>query len=346
MGAMMIAPLAQFSIQNREKLTDRMERTAVWKKAGGPESPATLILGSTQATLGMFTYEGDAVPKHNVSGEPMLSPFISSFFLLGLVICVANIRKPFSLFLLSYLILSLVPGFLTVQAPQSSRTLGAAAPAMLLSAVGMLGALEILIRSGVRLVRPLAMIILSGAAFTGANDGLLRYGHGLDALSHRDSSVGGLDRDQYRAAMLLNQLGDRIEVFLSPQLFLHATVEYLTYEKSQHRMYTPLTNFTEMEGNDKLALVVLQNHQMNLWWLRDEEGKRFFKWWHQRHGIPEKGARLRVRQTYRSYPSTTRATDLPMLEILRARHPSGRTLTFDSFTVFIAGPIRSSPPAW
>jgi hypothetical protein len=79
---------------------------------------------------------------------------------------------------------------------------------------------------------------------------------------------------------------------------------------------------------------------MNLWWLRDDEGKRFFKWWEQRYRMPSNSFRQAVRKSYGTYTDTTRASDLRMLRMLKAQYPSGKILRFDSFSVFIAKPAN------
>ncbi|HEY7162812.1 MAG TPA: glycosyltransferase family 39 protein, partial [Acidobacteriota bacterium] len=77
-GLVIVAPVAKFYLEHRASMTDRMKKTLVWNQKG-PEyagiNPALLVLRSTKDTLGMFTYKGDTISRHNVEIEPMLSPF-------------------------------------------------------------------------------------------------------------------------------------------------------------------------------------------------------------------------------------------------------------------------------
>src|SRR3990172_4364358 len=237
-----ITPLAKFSIENFNRFTDRMQRTAVWKQQGEDASPAKLILDSTAKTLGMFTYSGETIARLNIPGQPILSRFSSSFFILVLLVVLMNIRKPYAVFLLAYFLLTLLPGFLSIYAPNMARTIGCVPPAILLTTLGILAGLQMLSRP-VKILRiVLLTVLLSGNLVSGVNNGLLKYAEVLDNLPPRISSLWGMDRDQHNVARLINNLGNGCEVYLSPQFFYHATTEYLTYKRSQHHLYTIDTN--------------------------------------------------------------------------------------------------------
>ncbi len=135
---MVLLPFIVYTVQNPEGVFDRMGRTAVWDQ-GGDKHPLLRVLGSVGSTLGMFTFSGDPIIKHNVLAEPMLSPFLCGAFLLGIVALFSRSR-PVAIFLLTYLMFSLLPGFLTLHAPQASRTIGAAPPAMIIAAIGLMAA--------------------------------------------------------------------------------------------------------------------------------------------------------------------------------------------------------------
>jgi len=337
LSAAIVAPLAIYSIDHAERFRNRMERTAVWNEPGNVATPVMRVLESTKATLAMFTFKGDSIAKHNVDGKQMLSSFVTGFFLLGILITLVNIRKPFAMFLLVYLLLSLLPGFLTVQAPQSSRTLGSVIPATFLVTVGLISALRIVRTTVSGLARPVLIIVLCGCAFTGVNDSLLRYPEMLDALSPSDSSTYGTDRDQYEIAQFLNQLGPAYDVYLSPQLFFHSTIEYLTYGKTPHKLYSQYTNLNQTPGKNKIALVVMMPNTMNLWWLRDDDQRNFLKWWSDYYGIKSENMRAVILRTYISYPRMSETSDLRLQYILQTRHPRSKVLNFGRFLVVLVG---------
>ncbi len=140
--------------------------------------------------------------------------------------------------------------------------------------------------------------------------------------------------------MFLNQMGEGCEMYLSPQLYFHSTIEYLTYKKSRHELFSQYTKFDPAPGNGKIAIVVLVLEDTNLWWLRDEEGKNFFKWWTQVYGIKPENIRALIQRTYISHPRMMSTSDNRLLYMLQTRHPSGRLLHLGQFSVFIVGPVK------
>lgn len=335
-----LAPLAVFYLQNYQSMTDRMKRTAVWNQKGKNrnESPARLVLQATLDTLGMFNFQGDHIERHNVVPEPMLSPYAGPFFLLGLALTFLSIRKRFALFLLLYLFLTLLPGFLSVDAPNTARVLGSIPPAMILCGLGVVAAARLAAVAAKPLATALLAVVLGGSASTGIDDALLRYPQRIDSLPPQVSDIWGLDREPARAADLLNRLGPRMEGFASPQFFFHSAVEYLTYSKSEHQLFLPGTNLTD-RANGKVAVVILQpNPQMNLWFLRDDDGKRFYKWWRQRYGMEIPWIRAAVRSSYGQHPQLMKTSDQRLLDLLRQRYPGGHYLDFQTFGAYVVRP--------
>lgn len=340
LAVVILAPLAVFYAKNYQSMTDRMKRTAVWNQKGKnrDESPARLVMNATLDTLGMFNFAGDRIERHNVGGEPMLSPFAGPFLVVGILLTLLCIRRRLSFFLMLYLALTLLPGFLSVDAPNTARVLGSIPPAMILCALAIAALGRLL--SGVSSVAATLVlgIILGGSAYTGINDALLRYPQRLDSLPPQVSDIWGLDREPARAADLMNRLGDRCVVFATPQFFFHTAVEYLTYSKSEHQLYVPNTNL-QGKAKGKVAVILLQqNPLMNLWFLRDDDGKRFYKWWHQRYGMEIPWIRGAVRSAYGAHPQMMKTSDQLLLDILRVRYPNGRFLDFGTFGAYVVAP--------
>lgn len=336
-AVLIVAPLAKFSLDHRESFTDRLERTAVWKTRGATLSTAGLVFDATLKTLGLYTYEGDSIARHNVNKEPMLSPFASSFFILGFLLVLRNVKKPFGRFLLLYFFLTALPGMLSVNAPHASRTLGSVAPAMLFTTFGIFAAAKILLDVSKLLTTLFAAIVLGGNFYTGPNDGLLRYAQILDSLDHKTSSLWGMDRDEYRVTQLLNQLGPSAEVYVSPQLFFHSAVEYLTYSKSEHKLYTFGTNLQRTWKQGKQAIIVVQPHETNMWWLRDDEGKRFFKWWRQAKGYSPEHIRSITTKAYIHYGRMMRMSDFRLIQHIQETYPHASPVKLGSFDVYVIG---------
>jgi hypothetical protein len=332
---LIVAPLAVFFAKNARSFSDRMARTALWSKQ--KESLPVLLLRSAGHTTGMFSYKGDINPRHNVEAEPALSPFATAFFWLGVIASIANIRKRYALFLLLYFLFMITPGILGADAPHASRNLGALPPALLLTAAGICKTIGILRNSLGSLSRWLVAIIMAGVACTGPNDGLLRYSANLDAQDPAESALWGMNSAETDVANYIDRFSDDFDIYLSPQLFFHATVEYLA--RFPHRLYEPDTELV----NGKMTFIVLQETPRNLWWLRDDDGKNFFKWWQQYYGYPVHSIRKEILRAYLSYPSMTRQSDHRLLALLRTRYPGGKLLRFDQFTVYLLRPQTSNP---
>ncbi len=325
-------PLLWFFVHNPASFSNRMERTAVWSKL---KEPIPFVLArSTSDTLGMFTFRSDPNPRHNVQAEPALSPFTTGFFLLGGILLLSNLRRPLGLFVLLYFVVTVLPGILGAAAPHASRNLGALPAALLLAALGIAAGVRIVEQTCLSCIRPFLAVVLGGTMLTGINDALFRLSADLDAQGPRDTALWGMDRTETDIANYVNTFGNHYPIYLTPQLYFHATIEYLTYGRSKHRLYTEETAFPK----DRISMVVLQTTNRNLWWMRDDDTKKFYHWWNQYYGLETRYIRSQILKAYVSYPSMTRQSDRRVLRALREKYPSGRVLQFDQFTVFLIRP--------
>jgi hypothetical protein len=343
-GLLIVAPVAKFYLKHRESMTDRMKKTLVWNQKG-PEyagiNPVLLVLRSTKDTLGMFTYKGDTISRHNVEIEPMLSPFESAFFILGLIVVVLNWRKQYSLFLILFFVFALIPGILSVGAPNTPRVLAALPPTMLFVSFGILTALQFLKVAPAYIRTAVLTLFLVGNLYTGANDALIRHPEILDSLDVRTSALWGMDRDQTDVARLVNNLGTKCDVYLSPQYFYHSTIQYLTYSKSNPKLYYN-TKLEDIMKKDRVTIVIFQPVVSNLWWLRDDEGKNFFKWWNQVYGIKNEEIHAQLLKSYGNDVRMSAYSDRPLMHWLRGRwrrYGAQKTI-FDYYSIFIAVPKK------
>jgi hypothetical protein len=328
-GFLVVAPLAYHFLKNPDDFGGRMKRTGVWSQQKEPLP--VLLWRSTKDTFGLFHYKSDPNARHNVAEEPGLSPFATGFFVLGLVVCVANLRRPYSFFLLSWFALTILPGILGAAAPHASRNLGALPPALLFASIGIFSALDILAKNRRTLRFALLAIVLGGNFLTGINDALFRYSAILDAQLADESGLWGMNSAETEIAHYLNRTDERYNVYLSPQLFFHATIPYLTHGKSTHKLLTESTELTHERQN----LLVFQLTRRNMWWMRDDDSKNFFHFWDRYRNVQVGTARSTIRRTYRNNPHMMRASDDLLLAILRSRYSTGRMIHFDQFSVYL-----------
>jgi hypothetical protein len=262
-----------------------------------------------------------------VPHEPALSPFVTAFFLIGIIVTLANFSQPFAKFLLAYFLITILPGILGADAPHASRNLGALPPALIFCALGLLCVYQMV--SMVSLRRVLVWIVLAGILFTGANDALLRDSKILDGQTADVSSLWGMNSAETDIGNYLNELPQTYKAYLSPQLFLHSTIEYMTYKKSEHRFIPDKEVFPSNQFN----LVVLQMNARNLWWLRDDPGKNFFKWWKENRKIPASLIHSQILKAYER--QTTKQSDYRLLKMIKRHYPNGKELNLVQFTVYM-----------
>lgn len=134
-ASLVVIPLALYVVHNPSVFLERPDEVAVWNVRGG--GWVTALVNSTRRTVGMFFVEGDPDWKYNLAGQPVFDPITGALFLLGIVGAFGRITKPAERAGLIWLFCMLLPGFLSIDAPQFMRTLGAAPAAALLAARGI-----------------------------------------------------------------------------------------------------------------------------------------------------------------------------------------------------------------
>jgi hypothetical protein len=127
------APLGIYFIQNPLSFTTRIEQVSVVDREDGT------LLDNLQRTAAMFTWHGDANPRSNVPGRPALDPLLAPFFLAGLALALWRFWHPGRIWLLSGLIVMLLPTILSDYAPSFQRAIGALPFVALATALGLEG---------------------------------------------------------------------------------------------------------------------------------------------------------------------------------------------------------------
>jgi len=161
-------PLALHFLHTPSDFLGRADEVAVWNVRAAGASPLTALASSTARTLGMFVWHGDADWKYNLANRPVFDPASATLFLLGLALAVWRWRDRANRLCLIWWGCLLVPGFLSVDAPQFMRTLGAAPAAVLFAARG----LDLVVRLGQKrpaaLIRRVALLLYGWPLLAGA----------------------------------------------------------------------------------------------------------------------------------------------------------------------------------
>ncbi len=90
-------------------------------RAGDPR----VLLEATLATLGMFSYSGEARWTYGIPGRAVLGPLSGFLFYAGLTRCIVQPKRPICGLLGPWLIIALVPSMVTPDAPSTIRAIGA-----------------------------------------------------------------------------------------------------------------------------------------------------------------------------------------------------------------------------
>lgn len=86
-SAIAFAPLAFYFLKNPADFMGRTTQVSVFSS----ESPIAALALNKIKTLGMFNISGDFNWRHNYSGDPILSPIVGVFFLLGIGLSIAAV---------------------------------------------------------------------------------------------------------------------------------------------------------------------------------------------------------------------------------------------------------------
>ena len=91
---LVVSPLAVISIQNSRNSTNRVSDVSFLNKDLNGGKPLQTLVTGTAKTLLQYNIAGDENNRHNFDGLPLLNMFVGLMFLLGVVVCLFNFKKP------------------------------------------------------------------------------------------------------------------------------------------------------------------------------------------------------------------------------------------------------------
>ncbi|MBX6773070.1 MAG: glycosyltransferase family 39 protein [Chloroflexi bacterium] len=202
-GILVAAPLGFHFLRTPSDFLGRADEVAVWNERVAGPSPAAAAGRSTISTLAMFILHGDADWKYNLAGRPVFDPVSAVFFLAGILLALRHPRQQAGRLCLIWGTSMLLPGFLSVDAPQFMRTLGAAPPAVLLAASGLAAAVDWLRRTAPESVARLAPALYAWPVIAGT---LAAYQY-FAVWAPSPAAYLALEGDVTDAARLIRTLG-------------------------------------------------------------------------------------------------------------------------------------------
>ncbi|MBL7182819.1 MAG: glycosyltransferase family 39 protein [Anaerolineae bacterium] len=131
---LIFAPFGWYFLDQPDHFLRRSQKISILKEVRRTRSWQPLAESVTK-TLLMFNYKGDVNGRHNLPGEPMLNFFVSIPFVFGLGYSFYRWRRSRYFLLLAWFFLTLLTGFLSIEAPHAHRTLGAAPAAILFASL-------------------------------------------------------------------------------------------------------------------------------------------------------------------------------------------------------------------
>lgn len=132
-----LLPFAFLVMQEPALFFGRTGQVSILNPAiNGGDFWGTLLRQVGQA-LGMFFWQGDGIVRHNPAGRPIFDPLITLPFLIGLIVCLRNWRKPAPFALLLWQLVMLGPTILAEDTPHFLRSAGLLPGILIFPALGL-----------------------------------------------------------------------------------------------------------------------------------------------------------------------------------------------------------------
>jgi 4-amino-4-deoxy-L-arabinose transferase-like glycosyltransferase len=191
-----------------------------------PQSSWQALAQNLPRVLGMFFVQGDANPRSNLPGRPVLDPFLALLFLVGLGRALAGFRRPAFVLPLLWLVIMIVPTLVTEYAPHFARAIGATPAVALLCALGGWTVWQGASRLGRRWVEAAVVALLAlGLAFSGVSTArayFQTWGQSPDLFYAYDVGL-------VQVAGVVNARPADEAVYLTPASRDHYTLQFLVH---------------------------------------------------------------------------------------------------------------------
>ena len=129
-------PLIQYSFRNPNIFFERTKETFILNHLSDVNA-VKVIWENIVEHLFMFHISGDPNPRHNLPFEPMLDDVTGTLFIAGLILILAQWRRPLFLLFPCWVVVMLAPGIFSVpwESPQSLRSIGVIPAVLIISIV-------------------------------------------------------------------------------------------------------------------------------------------------------------------------------------------------------------------
>jgi hypothetical protein len=222
------APLGHYFITHRGSFTQRIGQTLVLDTSQELSGNVRTLFDRLAGILLMFSIHGEHEPFSTIPGRPLLNPFLSAAFFLGIGISLLRVKRPPYLFLLSWLGLMIAPAILAQRGSVSKRAIGTLPAVAMLITVGLLVPYDALRRWTVHRPSPwskvlshaLLIIVVAGLIYTGAvtyRDYFVIWGQDPNLFIHFEVGLSAI-------GAYIRKLPPEEPVYLSPVLPEHPSI--------------------------------------------------------------------------------------------------------------------------
>lgn len=140
-GILVAAPMLRYAVLETREFGERAQDTLIPLR---PDWRPQLAEAVTRSLLA-FQFVGDDNPRHNLPFAPLLTFVPALLAPIGLIVCIADRRRPADAIVPLWFAIALVPGMITLEAPHASRLLDAIVPLALMIGIAadrLLGVLQ------------------------------------------------------------------------------------------------------------------------------------------------------------------------------------------------------------
>ncbi len=221
---LVIAPLGVFAYRQPDTFWSRIQKTYIFADKA-PEERIPVLLESIRKHVLMFNLKGDPNGRHNLPGAPMLDSLTGALFVLGVGLALWRIRRPSSVLLLSWLLLSMLGGILSLdfEAPQSLRSNGVLTAAYILAVLPLYE----LWQAWERGARPYANALVWPLLLLLAPIGYKNYDFYFNRYANNFSAWNAWSTPETITANLLAKLTPETQAYVISYLAGHPTIRFL-----------------------------------------------------------------------------------------------------------------------
>ena len=137
LATLVFLPEGLFFLRHPESFLERAHFVWVFNPTLHQGNPGQALFDSALRSLGMFAIRGDTFWSQNISGRPIFDPLSALLMLVGLALAVRRFRQPAYSFIVIWLAVMFVPGFLAIENnPNHLRATGLIPAIFILPALG------------------------------------------------------------------------------------------------------------------------------------------------------------------------------------------------------------------